>query len=87
MRWDIFCKVIDNFGDIAICWRLSSQLAQRGAQVRLWVDDESALAWLAPQGCEGVAVVRWSDLAAVARAVADTAPDVLIEAFGCDPAP
>lgn len=87
MRWDIFCKVIDNFGDIAICWRLSCQLAQRGAQVRLWVDDPSALAWLAPQGCEGVTVVLWSDPAAVAMAVAEAVPDVLVEAFGCDPAP
>ncbi len=87
MRWDIFCKVIDNFGDIAICWRLSCQLAQRGARVRLWVDDPSALAWLAPQGCEGVAVVPWSDAAAVAQATVDAVPDVLVEAFGCDPAP
>lgn len=87
MRWDIFCKVIDNFGDIAICWRLACQLAQRGAKVRLWVDDPSALGWLAPQGCDGVAVVPWSDPTAVARAAAEAAPDVLIEAFGCDPAP
>jgi hypothetical protein len=21
-RWDIFCTVIDNFGDIGICWRI-----------------------------------------------------------------
>jgi len=87
MRWDIFCKVIDNFGDIAISWRLACQLAQRGARVRLWVDDPSALAWLAPEGCESVAVVPWSDPAAVTAAAADAAPDVLVEAFGCDPAP
>lgn len=87
MRWDIFCKVIDNFGDVAICWRLSCQLAQRGARVRLWVDDPSALGWLAPEGCEGVDVVPWSDPAAVVRAAAEAVPDVLVEAFGCDPAP
>ena len=87
MRWDIFCKVIDNFGDIAISWRLACQLAQRGARVRLWVDDPSALAWLAPEGCESVAVVPWSDPVAVTAAAADAAPDVLVEAFGCDPAP
>ncbi|NCA27634.1 MAG: DUF2331 family protein, partial [Methylophilaceae bacterium] len=23
---DIFCKIIDNFGDIGVCWRLSKQL-------------------------------------------------------------
>lgn len=87
MRWDIFCKVIDNFGDVAVCWRLSCQLAQRGARVRLWVDDPSALGWLAPEGCEGVDVVPWSDPAAIARAAAEAVPDVLVEAFGCDPAP
>jgi len=87
MRWDIFCKVIDNFGDIGISWRLACQLAQRGARVRLWVDDPSALAWLAPQGCDGVEVIPWSDPSAVTAAVLGDAPDVLVEAFGCDPAP
>ena len=53
MLWDIFCKVIDNHGDIGVCWRLSVQLAARGQQVRLWVDDGSALGWLAPEGMSG----------------------------------
>ena len=35
-RWDIFCNVIDNFGDIGVCWRLARQLAnEHGASVRL----------------------------------------------------
>ena len=39
-RWDIFCRVIDNFGDIGVCWRLARQLAAEHAiSVRLWVDD------------------------------------------------
>jgi uncharacterized repeat protein (TIGR03837 family) len=25
--WDVFCRVIDNFGDIGVCWRLARQLA------------------------------------------------------------
>ncbi|MEO7887531.1 MAG: elongation factor P maturation arginine rhamnosyltransferase EarP, partial [Polaromonas sp.] len=44
LQWDIFCKVIDNFGDIGVCWRLAADLASRGHKVRLWVDDASALA-------------------------------------------
>lgn len=52
MLWDVFCRVIDNFGDIGVCWRLACDLAQRGHQVRLWVDDAQALTWMAPQ-------VRW----------------------------
>ncbi|MGJ7490693.1 elongation factor P maturation arginine rhamnosyltransferase EarP [Variovorax sp. ZT4R33] len=87
MRWDIFCKVIDNFGDIAVCWRLARELGRRGMPVRLWVDDPSALAWLAPGGADNVSVVPWSDPTIVAEAATrDPLPDVLIEAFGCDPA-
>ncbi len=28
--WDIFCCVVDNFGDIGVTWRLARQLAQEG---------------------------------------------------------
>ncbi|MES2939849.1 MAG: elongation factor P maturation arginine rhamnosyltransferase EarP [Pseudomonadota bacterium] len=82
MLWDIFCKVIDNHGDIGVGWRLSAELAARGDAVRLWVDDGAALAWMAPAGHERVEVVAWND---------DTPPhepgDVVVEAFGCDPPP
>ncbi len=78
LNWDIFCRVIDNHGDLGVCWRLSADLAQRGHTVRLWVDDASALAWMAPQGCNGVEVRAWSDDAAVQLG------DVVVEAFGCE---
>lgn len=83
-QWDIFCRVIDNFGDIGVCWRLSADLAARGQRVRLWVDDASALAWLAPQGAAGVELRAWTptlDLRGV------TPGAVLVEAFGCEVAP
>lgn len=48
--WDIFCHVIDNWGDLGVCWRLARQLAAHGQRVRLWVDDASALAWMAHPG-------------------------------------
>ncbi len=39
-RWDIFCKIVDNFGDIGVCWRLACQLQkEHDLQVRLWVDN------------------------------------------------
>ncbi len=39
-RYDIFCKIVDNYGDIGVCWRLAKQLAnEHGLQVRLLVDD------------------------------------------------
>jgi uncharacterized repeat protein (TIGR03837 family) len=91
LQWDIFCKVIDNFGDIGVCWRLAADLASRGHAVRLWVDDASALRWMAPAGREGVRVLPWPrdgqppdlDAAEFAR----RPPDVLVEAFGCEIAP
>ena len=80
--WAIFCRVVDNHGDLGVCWRLAAQLAQRQRQVTLYVDEASALEWMAPDGCEGVKVLAWPDdnaaLAPYAKA------DVVIEAFGCD---
>lgn len=84
-RWDVFCRVVDNHGDAGVCWRLATQLAARGLQVRLFIDDPSALAWMAPQGAAGVQVLPWSG--AVAAATAPEVADVVIEAFGCDPPP
>lgn len=79
--WDIFCKVIDNYGDMGVSWRLARQLAARGHRVRLWVDDTRPLTWMAPQGCPGVEVRPWAeplDLRGLEPG------DVLIEAFGCE---
>ncbi len=79
MRWDLFCRVIDNHGDLGVCWRLAADLAARGEAVRLWVDDASALSWMAPAGAGGVELRRWPS------APVDAEPgDVVIEAFGCE---
>jgi uncharacterized repeat protein (TIGR03837 family) len=80
MRWDIFCRVIDNHGDVGVCWRLAAELARRGETVRLWLDDAAALAWMAPHGQAGVTVVPWTD-----TTPASAPGDVVVEAFGCDP--
>lgn len=80
MLWDIFCKVIDNYGDIGICWRLAAELGERGHQVRLWVDDASALVWMAPQGHPEVTVRAWQE-----ADEPDEPGEVVVEAFGCDP--
>ncbi|MBG9387333.1 elongation factor P maturation arginine rhamnosyltransferase EarP [Caenimonas aquaedulcis] len=79
MLWDIFCKVIDNHGDIGVCWRLARGLASRGERVRLWIDDASALRWMAPEGAAGVEVREWP------LAAPGVAPgEVVVEAFGCE---
>jgi uncharacterized repeat protein (TIGR03837 family) len=83
--WDIFCRVIDNHGDLGVCWRLSRQLAARGHTVRLWVDDARALAWMSPGALQGsfahITVLPWKQPLAP---LPDMQADVWIEAFGCD---
>ncbi|MET1114609.1 MAG: elongation factor P maturation arginine rhamnosyltransferase EarP [Comamonas sp.] len=82
LRWDIFCQVIDNFGDIGVCWRAAAELAARGQQVRLWLDDASALAWMASAPYpQGLSVHAWPDQPALLPS--DGMGDVVIEAFGC----
>ncbi len=87
MRWDVFCRVVDNFGDIGVCWRLSRQLVnEHGRWVRLWVDDWLALRHVVPQVPEarapclvdGVEIFPWE----TADASAESASCV-IEAFAC----
>ena len=76
MLWDIFCNVIDNHGDIGVCWRLAAELGRRGEHIRLRVDDASALEWMAPAGATRVQVLPWAS---------EPGPgDVVIEAFGCE---
>ena len=87
VRWDIFCCVVDNYGDIGVTWRLARQLAlEYGLEVRLWVDEPGAFRRLCPQAdvgagpwrIDGVEVRQWPvDFPAV-----DVA-DVVIEAFAC----
>lgn len=86
--WDIFCRVIDNYGDIGVCWRLARQLANEyPAKVRLWVDELAALKmiWpstqLAPQQLlENVEIRHWAH-----QFPENIQPaDVVIEAFACD---
>ncbi|MDR3299701.1 MAG: elongation factor P maturation arginine rhamnosyltransferase EarP [Candidatus Accumulibacter sp.] len=86
-RWDIFCHVVDNFGDIGVCWRLARQLAgEHGLTVRLWVDDLVTFQRLCPeiradqpeQRALGVEIWRWE------RDSADVIPgDVVVETFAC----
>ncbi len=88
-RCDIFCTVVDNLGDIGVCWRLARQLAEEyGFRVRLWVDDLVSLSCLCPgasvdatsQQIGAVEVRRWD----AEFPLVDVA-DVVIEAFACDP--
>ena len=87
-RCDVFCNVIDNYGDIGVCWRLARQLAnEHGLAVRLWVDDLSSFAKLCPeadaslesQHCRGVDVCLWR------KEFPEVQPaELVIEAFACN---
>jgi uncharacterized repeat protein (TIGR03837 family) len=87
--WDIFCTVVDNYGDIGVCWRLARQLAaEHGLAVRLWVDDLASFARICPdivperdaQRSHGVEVRSWR------VPFPEVSPaDVVIEAFACNP--
>ncbi|KRP70341.1 MULTISPECIES: elongation factor P maturation arginine rhamnosyltransferase EarP [Pseudomonas] len=86
-RWDIFCSVVDNYGDIGVTWRLARQLvAEHGCEVRLWVDDLRAFERMCPQidvqvdqqWQEGVEVRYWP-----AEWPGAQSADVVIAAFAC----
>lgn len=88
MRCDIFCNVIDNFGDIGVAWRLARQLrVEYGWQLRLWVDDLASFARLerelqpasTQQWLDGVDIRHWP----ANMPAPDTMPALVIEAFGC----
>nr|MBP6225993.1 elongation factor P maturation arginine rhamnosyltransferase EarP [Rhizobacter sp.]MBP6270504.1 elongation factor P maturation arginine rhamnosyltransferase EarP [Rhizobacter sp.] len=81
--WDIFCRVVDNHGDAGVCWRLATDLASRQIDVRLWIDDARALAWMAPTGRHGVRVLAWPDGDQDISRELDPAPSVVVETFGC----
>ena len=91
---DLFCRVIDNYGDIGVCWRLARQLAhEHGWQVSLFLDDVASLHKLWPsvdaeagtQTVNDIQIVKWG------KAWSETLPvqpaQVVIEAFACDPPP
>ncbi len=85
---DIFCRVVDNYGDIGVTWRLARQLnCEHGLSVRLIVDDLASFERLAPainttsreQIMDGITIVEWRDPIELATPAA-----LVIEAFGCD---
>ena len=85
---DLFCRVVDNYGDIGVCWRLARQLvAEHDCRVRLVVDDLDAFRFIAPeidqsliqQHLLGVEVLDWGASHTLAPAA------IVIEAFACNP--
>jgi len=87
----IFCKVVDNYGDIGICWRLARQLRhEHGVTVTLWVDDLTSFRRICPgveleaerQQVQGVGVRHWHSQEG--GYTPQDVDDIVIEFFGCD---
>lgn len=86
-RWDIFCQVIDNYGDIGVCWRLARQLASEyGREIRLFVDDLAAFERICPSArlaetpfFESVEIRPWPE-----SYTGIEPAEVVIEAFACE---
>jgi uncharacterized repeat protein (TIGR03837 family) len=87
----IFCKVVDNYGDIGICWRLARQLwREHGVRVTLWVDDLRSFRRICPQvdlaldtqDVDGVLVRHWRDQEG--SFAPDEIADIVIEFFAVD---
>jgi uncharacterized repeat protein (TIGR03837 family) len=87
-RWDLFCRVVDNFGDIGIAWRLARQLARSGErEIHLVVDRLDVFARIEAridpardlQIVDGITVIAWSSVEDAARDIAA----VVVEVLGC----
>ena len=86
MRADVFCRVLDNYGDIGVTWRLVRQLKNEyDWQIRLWVDDLKSFQRLEPgvvltdrQDLKGIEIIDW------VKALDFTPAEVIIASFSCD---
>lgn len=90
IQCDIFCSVVDNFGDIGVSWRLARQLAhEHGLAVRLWVDNLASFAKICPelnaeiaqQTCRGVEIRHWTG--SVFQTQAFAVADYVMCMFAC----
>lgn len=88
MIWDIFCDVVDNYGDIGVTWRLSRQLKNEfQIRIRLWVNDLNSFQKIVPtldpsqpwQQQQEIEICAWTET----NYQKWQPGDVLIEAFAC----
>ena len=100
-RWDILCRVVDNFGDAGVLWRLARRLAADGCRlVTLRIDAIEALGSLLPGAAigatvEGIRIAAWEPTPAnasptplstpLSTPLPDPLPDVLITGFDARP--
>ncbi|WP_133406674.1 elongation factor P maturation arginine rhamnosyltransferase EarP [Parashewanella tropica] len=88
-HWDIFCCVVDNYGDIGVTWRLAKQLTQEyDLKIKLWVDDLNSFQHILPalnpnlnqQTINAITIIKWDNI----NPNSWQAGEALIEAFACE---
>ena len=92
----IFCRVIDNFGDAGVTWRLSKRLRDLGLPVTLVIDAVDVLARLVhdldPAATDalvrGIRIADWDAFEAEVSAgdlsrIGGVWPSLVFETFGC----
>lgn len=80
LNLDIFCNVIDNYGDAGVCLHLARTLSQQGLHVRLWCDQLDTLNQILnqqDQNLEHLEIKNWQPLSNY------ECPDIIINAFNC----
>lgn len=86
---DIFCQVIDNFGDVGVVYRLANQLKKK-YRIRIFIDSLKELALLNPlvdsereiQEIDGIEFSTYSYLEKNWKNIVPR--EIIIEAFGCE---
>jgi uncharacterized repeat protein (TIGR03837 family) len=89
----LYCRIVDNYGDAGVAWRLARQLAtEHHLAVSLWIDRPEVLARLVPglqlagtpaSRAGDLAVLAWPGATVPARVL--LAADVVVCAFACEP--
>lgn len=88
----MFCRVIDNFGDAGIAWRLAQSLrTEKNWRVRLIIDDAATLSAMVPevdaslveQTVSGIRIRRWDKDFEATCGTPEAVADIVIELFSC----
>ncbi|AWD32302.1 hypothetical protein CKSOR_00172 [Candidatus Kinetoplastibacterium sorsogonicusi] len=86
---DIFCNVIDNYGDIGFCWRLSKNLENRYKwKISLWINNLNAFANIeknintisSKQFVNNISIRYWND----DELFNHNPGNIIINSFSCD---
>jgi uncharacterized repeat protein (TIGR03837 family) len=90
--WDIFCHIVDNYGDAGVCWRLARQMAaEYDADVRIWIDNLHTFSRVSGGACVDVSAESprlvdgvWLHLWSAAWPANVVPADVVLETFACE---